>query len=85
MNPQETQQELEKLKRDIASLSSEFYRNNFSARQDSNKYTNFTSRLKVPNYAVVPTTCEVGEIIEVSGKLRICSSANTWTVVGTQT
>ena len=60
-------------------------KNNFSARQDFNKYSDFTSRLKVPNYSTNPATCAVGELIENAGKLYICSATNTWTKVGTQT
>lgn len=69
---------------DFKALSEEFYRNNFSARQDFVKYSNFTTRLKVPHYSATPSTGEVGEIIEVGGKLYVCSAANTWTIVGTQ-
>lgn len=76
--------EIEQLKKDIAALSDEYYRNNFTAHQDFVKYSNFTSRLKIPHYASTPATGEVGEIIEVGGKLYICSAANTWTIVGTQ-
>ena len=70
---------------DLKALNDEFYLNNFSAYQIFNKYSNFTSRLKIPYYASAPATCEVGEIIEVGGKLKICSSSNVWTTVGTQT
>jgi hypothetical protein len=84
MNP-DLQKRIEQLEKDLKALNEEFYLNNFSNYQTFNKYSNFTSRLKVPYYASAPSTCEVGEIIEVSGKLRICSSANTWTIVGTQT
>lgn len=80
MNP-----EIEKLKQDLAALNEEVYRNNFSASKDENKYVRFNSRMKVPHYAAAPSVCEVGEIIEVSGELQICSATNTWTVVGTQT
>lgn len=73
------------LKKALIDLNSEYYRNNFTARQDFNKYSNFTTRLKVPHYSSDPATGEVGEIIEVGGKLKICSSANTFTIVGTQT
>jgi hypothetical protein len=83
MNP-DLQKRIEQLERDLFKINQEVYTNNFSARQDFNKYSNFTTRLKVPYYAVAPATCEVGEIIEVGGKLRICSAANTWTIVGTQ-
>lgn len=78
------QETIGKLQIDLNALNQEVYLNNFSAHQDFNKYSNFTSRLKVPSYSVAPSTCEVGEIIEVGGKLKICSSANTWTTVGTQ-
>lgn len=84
MNPQEKAQ-MEALKQNLESLQAEFYKNNFSGSQDYNKYVRFNSRLKVPHYSATPATCEVGEIREVSGKLRICSAANTWTIVGTQT
>lgn len=85
MDTQSLQQQIDTLKADIAALNAEFYRNNFSGRQDFTKYSNFTTRLKVPNYAATPATGEVGELIEVGGKLYICSAANTWSVVGTQT
>jgi hypothetical protein len=72
------------LKQQIESLSSEFYLNNFTGSQDHNKYNRFNTRLKVPSYTTDPAVCEVGEIIEVAGELKICSVADTWTVVGTQ-
>ena len=83
MNP-DIQKRIDQLEKDLRALNDEVYANNFSNYQTFNKYSNFTSRLKVPKYASAPATCEVGEIIEVSGKLRICSSANTWTTVGLQ-
>jgi hypothetical protein len=76
--------QLQMLRQEIESLKAELYRGNFSGSQDFNKYTRFNTRLKVPNYSVAPAKCEVGEIIEVGGKLKICSAANTWTTVGTQ-
>ncbi len=76
--------DIENLQRQIDLLKNDFYKNNFSAYQDFSKYSNFTFRLKVPHYASTPATGVVGEIIEVSGILYICSSANTWTKVGTQ-
>jgi len=81
MNQNET---IAGLQRDLAALTEEFYRNNFSARQDFVKYSSFTTRLKVPHYDTLPTTCEVGEIVEQGGELNICSATDTWTVVGTQ-
>lgn len=81
---QKALKEVAQLKLELAALSSEFYRNNFSANQTFNKYSNFTSRLKVPSYSSLPATCEIGEIVESAGKLRICSAVNTWTIVGNQ-
>ena len=77
-----------KLERDLFDLNQEVYQNNFNGSQDFNKYSRFNSRLKVPSYASNPTIGEVGEIIEVGGKLKICTVASltapTWTTVGTQ-
>ena len=72
------------LQEDLRALNAEYYLNNFSANQSFNKYSNFTTRLKVPSYSTLPATCEVGEIVESAGKLGICSSANNWSIVGTQ-
>ena len=56
--------------------------------QDFNKYSRFNTRLKVPKYSSDPTVGEVGDLIEVSGKLKICTVASltapTFTIVGTQ-
>jgi hypothetical protein len=79
------QNQIDQLKKDVADLNNELYLNNFSAHRDFNKKCNFNTRLKVPHYASDPSTCEVGEIIEVGGKLKVCSATNTWTIVGTQT
>lgn len=84
MNPEDLQNRIQKLEQELFGLTSEVYTNNFSSSQDFNKYSRFNTRLKVPHYSSDPTTCEVGEIIEVSGKLKVCSAANTWTIVGTQ-
>lgn len=78
-------QQIQKIQQDLAALTQEFYKNNFSARQDFYKTSDFKTRLKVPHYASLPATCEVGEIAETGGILKICSAANTWTTVGTQT
>lgn len=72
------------LQRRVELLEKQVGLNNFSARQDFVKFSNFTTRLKVPHYASLPATCEQGEIAETSGKLYVCSAANTWTVAGTQ-
>ncbi len=73
------------MQKDLASFQQEFYKINFSGRQDFVKYSNFTTMIKVPSYSSLPATCQVGEICESGGKLKICSATNTWTTVGTQT
>ena len=82
-------QRIEQLEKNNFDLNQEVYLNNFSARQDFNKYSNFTTRLKVPHYAslaLAQVACEVGDICEIGGKLYICTVANTtMTLVGTQT
>lgn len=80
---------VEKLERDLFDLNAEIYQGNFNGLQDFSKFCRFNSRLKVPSYTSNPTVGEVGEIIEVGGKLRICTvsslTAPTWVTVGTQT
>jgi len=78
------QMQIDQLRKDLEALNNEYYKNNFSAVQEFNKKSNFTTQLKVPSYVTAPTTAEVGEIIEVGGKLYICSTANTFSLVGTQ-
>lgn len=82
--PNDIQLQLNKLQADLEALNAEFYANNFTASQDFNKYSRFNTRIKVPTLTATPTTCEVGELCVVDGKLRVCSAANTWTIVGTQ-
>lgn len=84
MDNTQLQEQIIALKNSLESLQQEYYRNNFKGRQDFNKYSNFTTMVKLPHYDSVPSTCEVGEIIENSGKLLICSATDTWTIVGTQ-
>jgi len=50
-------------------------------------FTNTTNTFKVrfPNLSSDPAVCVVGDITVVGGKLKICTSTNTWTIVGTQT
>ena len=76
-------------KAELEALKMEFYRGNFSDSQDVNKYTRFNTRLKVPTFSADPTIGAVGDIVSVSGKLKICTVASltapTWTIVGTQT
>lgn len=90
MDTQQLQQQIMDLKdqftrlqNDFNLLSQGYYKNNFSAHQDFNKYSNFSTALKVPSYSTLPT-CQVGEVIESGGKLYICSATDTWTIVGTQ-
>lgn len=84
MNNQELQDTVEQLRRDLEALNQEYYANNFSSSQDFNKYSRFNTRIKIPHVTALPSVCEVGELTEYSGKAYICSSANTWTVIGTQ-
>jgi len=73
-----------KLAAQLQALSDAFYSNNFVASQDFNKYVRFNGRVKLPHLASLTATCEVGELCEFSGKAYICSAANTWTIIGTQ-
>lgn len=87
MTPEE-KKELEQLRRDLTDLNEEYYLNNFSTSTDYNKYSRFNSRLKVPTVTADPTIGEVGDIVAVSGILKICTVASltapTWTKVGLQ-
>lgn len=78
------QDQIAKLQSDLQSLSSEYHNGNFSGSQDFNKYASFNARLKVPVFTADPATGVVGEIICVGGKLKVCSAANVFTIVGTQ-
>lgn len=84
MNPNDLQAQIARLKADLEQLNAEVYSNNFTASQDFNKYSRFNTRLKVPTLSTTPATCEVGEICVVSGKVRVCSATNVWSIVGTQ-
>jgi len=76
-----TEEQLQILKDQLDSLTQEVYRNNFNSHQDFTKASNFTTKLKIPHYDLLPIVGEVGEIIEVGGALYICSSANKFTLV----
>lgn len=82
---QQLKDDILKLKREIESLRSSFFTNNFATSQDFNKYSRFNTALKVPSYSTAPTSAEVGELIEVGGKLYICSTTDNFTLVGSQT
>lgn len=87
MNPeiQDLQDQINRLKADIDNLTKAFYQNNFSSHQDFNKSSAFNYRLKVPHYDTLPSTNNVGEVLESGGKLYISTAVDTWTIVGTQT
>lgn len=84
--PNNIQEQINILKRDLQALNDEVYLNNFSALQDFKKYSRFNSRLRLPIYATAPSTCDVGEVYVNSGtgKAYVCSATNTWTIIGTQ-
>lgn len=79
------EEEIQKLKRELASLTAMMHQNNFMGSQDFNKVCRFNSTLKVPRYSSAPATSEVGQIIEIGGKLYISTAVNTFTLVGSQT
>jgi hypothetical protein len=80
--------EIKELRMRLEQLEAEYFKGNFSAGQDFQKYCRFNVRLKVPRFtsvALAQVACEVGDICEIGGKLYICTVANTtMTVVGTQ-
>lgn len=84
--PNDLQKRIEQLEKDLQALYDEYYRGNFSSSQDHQKYARFNTGIKVPTFTTAPTTCEVGQlhVISTTGKLYVCSSANTWSLVGTQ-
>jgi hypothetical protein len=77
---EELQRQINILRQDLAKLNSEFYNGNFSSQQDFTKYSNFTTRLKIPVYTDKPTKCDIGEIVALtSGTYYACKATNTWT------
>jgi len=84
--PNDFQIQINQLKADLEALNAEVYSNNFTSSQDFNKYSRFNTRIKVPTYAVAPTVAEIGELYanSTNGKLYVCTTANTWSLVGTQ-
>ena len=84
--PQDYRKQIDELRNDLQALNAEVYRNNFSASQDFQKYSRFNVRIKVPTLATAPSICEVGELYvnSATGKIYVCSSANTWSLIGTQ-
>lgn len=73
------------LKQQIESLQAEFYRGNFTGSQDFNKKLRANTALRLPVYASAPAKCEQGEVyVNTNGKAYVCSAANTWSLIGTQ-
>lgn len=79
------QEELDQLKRQVADLTQQVIKDNFSKLDIFIKDVAFEKKIKVFNKTANLAVCETGELSVVAGKLYICSAANTWTVVGTQT
>lgn len=82
----ENNSQIEMLKQQVEALQAELYRGNFSGSQDFNKKVRMNTALRLPVYASAPAKAEIGELYVNSGtgKLYVCSSANTWSLVGTQ-
>lgn len=78
--------QLQMLKQQVESLQAELYRGNFSGSQDFNKKVRFNSTMRVPVFTTAPSKCEQGDFYVNSGtgKAYICSAANTWSLIGTQ-
>jgi len=81
---QQLQDDINKLRRKVESLTFMFNQNNFPSSQDFNKTCRFNTSLKIPHYTSAPTTNEVGQLIEIGGKLYISTAVDTWTICGTQ-
>lgn len=82
----DTNTQIEMLRQELESLRAEFYRGNFSSSQDFTKKVRFQSEVVVQRAATAPAKCEQGALYVNSGtgKLYVCSAANTWQLVGTQ-
>lgn len=84
---QDLTEQVLKLKKDFEALSQAYNKNNFSAYQDFQKASSFTTSLKVPIYTTLPS-CEPGQVCAYSTggtyKLMIATATNTWTIAGTQ-
>lgn len=78
--------QLQMLRQEVEALKAELYKGNFSGSQDFNKDVRFNTAMSVPIYSSSPAKCRVGQLYvnDGTGKLYVCSAANTWTVVGTQ-
>lgn len=69
------------LKQQLEALQAEYYLGNFAGSQDYNKALRFNTSVRLPVYSSAPSTCIVGQVYVNSGtgKLYVCSAANTWT------
>lgn len=78
--------QMQMLKQEVEALKAELYKGNFSGSQDNGKFVRFTNKIRMPVYANAPSKCEQGEIYVNSGtgKVYVCSAANTWSLIGTQ-
>jgi len=74
-------EDLASLKAQVTELRDAYYRNNFSQQQIFNKYSDFTSRIKLPVVSALSSTCEVGEACVYSGGLYVAFSVNNWTLI----
>lgn len=80
------QTQLQMLRQEIESLKAELYRGNFTGSQDFTKKVRMQTALRLPVYGTAPAKCEQGEVYVNSGtgKAYVCSAANTWSLIGTQ-
>lgn len=82
---QDNKSQIESLKQQVEALTAELYRGNFSGSQDFTKKVRMQTALRLPVYGTAPAKCEQGELyVNTNGKLYVCSAANTWSLVGTQ-
>ena len=75
---QELQDQISGLQAQLTELRDSFFRNNFSQQQVFNKYSDFTTRIKIPVVTAL-ANCEIGELCFYSGKLYVATAVNTWT------
>jgi hypothetical protein len=66
---------VQKLQSQLSDLSGAFYKNNFSSSQTFNKDVVFQSRMRSPVFSAAPAVGEIGDIICVSAKLYVCTTA----------
>ena len=78
------QNEVQRLKNEIADMRTILNKDNFSSIQIFNKEIQLNSRVRLFNKTANLSTCNTGELSVVAGKLYICSATDTWTVCGTQ-